>query len=64
MPKQPPLRFLPLYLEPDLYDRLEGQAQQNDREVTQQARSIIRRALTEQPTHGERACQRCSWCGF
>ncbi len=36
---------MPVYLEPDLYRRLDQQAKADEREVTQQARFIIRRAL-------------------
>ncbi len=45
MPRGPQGKLLPLYLEPDLYRRLDQQAKADEREVTQQARFIIRRAL-------------------
>ncbi len=45
MPRGPQARLLPVYLEPELYQRLDRTAKDNDREVTQQARHIIRLAL-------------------
>ena len=45
MPRGPQGKLLPVYLEPDLYRRLDQQAKADEREVTQQARFIIRRAL-------------------
>ncbi len=45
MPRGPQGKLLPLYLEPDLYRRLDQQAKADEREVTQQARFIIRRHL-------------------
>ena len=45
MPRGPQGKLLPVYLEPDLYRRLDQQAKADEREVTQQARIIIRRHL-------------------
>ena len=45
MPRGPQGKLLPVYLEPDLYRRLDQQAKADEREVTQQARFIIRRHL-------------------
>jgi hypothetical protein len=50
----PSTKCLPLYLGRDLYERLEREARQHDRDPIQQARWIIRQALTE-PTVADEA---------
>jgi hypothetical protein len=50
-----PYRRVPLTLPPDLYERLEKWAEAEDRDVVQQARAILRRALevVEKPEQPE-----------
>jgi hypothetical protein len=40
------VKRLPIVLDADLYQKLAQQAEQNDRDVYQEARAIIRRALS------------------
>jgi hypothetical protein len=47
MPRGPQGKLLPVYLEPDVYRQLDQRAQAEEREVTQQARLYIKRALGE-----------------
>ncbi len=54
MPKEPRPKLLPLYLEPDVYRRLDEQARQQDREATQQARHLIKLALDGGRTEPDR----------
>jgi hypothetical protein len=52
--RRPRLKLVPMYLEPDLYRRLDEAARENDRELTQQARHIIRVAIADGPNTNDR----------
>lgn len=59
MARGPRLKLLPMYVEPDLYRRLDEAARAADREATQQALHYIRQGLArKRPSEdGEREAE-------